>query len=237
MRPSTPLQQARYWQRPEKFTGLNGTWLGYVNELIKETKYQLENTKEQTMVYKVRERAMKFLQLIYNLRIQDRYDFANNERLLDYVKIISAKPLMKKRARNPQDPNASTTEVDTDIEVHDEDEPGDHWIRDKPFRLVAEYLQNIVESSTDGPAHDVLQNLGFDRDRNGYQSLKRLCEVFGRSAQHTACIPQNFIWGTNSLHSDWARYKNIIDGGLYLATHTTNGPIVVSCAKNGFLAY
>ena len=32
-------------------------------------------------------------------------------------------------------------------------------------------------------------------------------------------------------------YKNIIGGGLYLETHEAKGPIVVSCAKNGFLAY
>ena len=46
-----------------------------------------------------------------------------------------------------------------------------------------------------------------------------------------------FYMGTNSLHGDWARYKNIIDGGHYLETHETNGPIVVFCAKHGFLTY
>ena len=72
---NTPFQQQRYWQHEEKFTGLNGTWLGYVNELIKETKYQLEHTKENTALHKVRERAMKLLQLIYNLRLQQKADF------------------------------------------------------------------------------------------------------------------------------------------------------------------
>ena len=97
MPPNTPFQMARYWQHSEKFTGLNGTWLGYVNELIKEIKYQLENTKEGTMIYKVRERAMKLLQLIYNLRIQDREQFANNRRLEQYVDTLKRKPLIKKR--------------------------------------------------------------------------------------------------------------------------------------------
>ena len=88
MPPNTPFHfPARYWQHSEKFTGLNGTWLGYVNESIKEIKYQLENTKEGTMIYKVRERAMKLLQLIYNLRIQDRDTFAKSTRLLEYVEI------------------------------------------------------------------------------------------------------------------------------------------------------
>ena len=82
MPPNTPFQMARYWPRSEEFTGLNGTWLGYDNELIKEIKYQLENTREGTMIYKVRERAMIMLQLVYNMRIQDRGTFAKNERLL-----------------------------------------------------------------------------------------------------------------------------------------------------------
>ena len=81
---STQFQKARYWQHAETFTGLNGTWLGYVNELIKEIKYQLESTKENTMIYKVRERAMKLLQLVYNLRINDGSTFTTHERLCKY---------------------------------------------------------------------------------------------------------------------------------------------------------
>merc|ERR1711946_43206 len=72
---NTDFQKARYWQHAEKFTGLNGTWLGYVNELIKEIKYQLESTRENTIIYKVRERAMKLLQLTYNLRASDVNQF------------------------------------------------------------------------------------------------------------------------------------------------------------------
>ena len=43
---NTPFQQARYWQHEEKFTGVNGSWLGYSNELFKETKYQMDQAKE-----------------------------------------------------------------------------------------------------------------------------------------------------------------------------------------------
>ena len=43
MAPNTPFQKSRYWQHDERFNGLNGTWLGYVNELIKEIKFQIEN--------------------------------------------------------------------------------------------------------------------------------------------------------------------------------------------------
>ena len=81
---NTPFQQARYWQHEEKFTGMNGTWLGYVNELIKEVKYQIDQTKEGTRLYKVKERAMKLLQLIYNLRIQTRED-SNHKKMITYV--------------------------------------------------------------------------------------------------------------------------------------------------------
>ena len=158
MPPNTPFQMARYWQHSEKFTGLNGTWLGYVNELIKEIKFQLENTKEGTMIYKVRERAMKLLQLIYNLRIQDRDQFAKNKRLEQYVEILKRKPLIKKRPNIPSRDSVSSNELNTDIEAEKDDEPGEHWIHEKPFRMVAEYLQNIIESSTEGPAQDVTKS-------------------------------------------------------------------------------
>ena len=228
---NTDFQKARYWQHAEKFTGLNGTWLGYVNELIKEIKYQLESTRENTVIYKVRERAMKLLQLIYNLWVNDVNKFYENEKILRYLDVIKTKPLTRV---NPLDADMSDY-LDSDIEA--DQNAGQHWIAEKPFRPVAEYLQNMIESSVSGPASDVLQNLGFDRDRNGYQSLKRLCEVFGRNAEHTACLPQNFIWGQQSLHADWAKYKNLIDGGLYLDTHKTNGPIVIACARSGFHHY
>ena len=41
----------------------------------------------------------------------------------------------------------------------------------------------------------------------------------------------------NALHTDWARYKNLIGGGLYLTEHPTNGPIVISQARKGFERY
>ena len=157
---NTEYQKARYWQHSEKFTGLNGTWLGYVNELIKEIKYQLESTRENTMVYKVRERAMKLLQLTYNLRINDVEAFTKNPVLAKYLEVIKRKPLTK---ANPQDPDFA--EESSDIE--NDKNAGEHWIQEKPFRHVAEYLQNMIEASVSGPANDVLQNLGYDRDRNG----------------------------------------------------------------------
>ena len=194
---NTPFHQARYWQHEEKFTGMNGTWLGYVNELIKEVKYQMDQTKEGTRLHKVKERAMKLLQLIYNLRIQTREDF-ENKKMKEYVSNIKKKELLNAKRAQSFD---SYEDIDTDIEGKFED-PGEHWIPEKPFRAVAEYLLNIIESSISGMAHDVIQNLGFERDRNGYLALQRLAEAFGRSAQHTACIPQNFEWGTNALHTD-----------------------------------
>ena len=176
---NTPFQQARYWQHEEKFTGMNGTWLGYINELIKEVKYQMDQTKEGTMLYKVRERACKLLQLIYNHRIQTREGFEHPQ-MTRYISNIKKKALIAVK----RDSLDSFDDIDTDIEGEYVD-PGEHWIPEKPFRIVAEYLLNIIESSIAGPAHDVIQNLGFDRDRNGYLALQRLAEAFGRSALHT----------------------------------------------------
>ena len=95
---NTPFQQARYWPHEEKFTGLNGTWLGYINELIKEIGFQMDQVKEGTTLHKVRERAMKLLQLIYNLRIQTREGF-ENAILQTYIEKIKQKPLTKAKKR------------------------------------------------------------------------------------------------------------------------------------------
>ena len=76
---------------------MHGTWLGHVSELIKELKYQLGNTLELTVIYKIRTRAMTLLQLIHNSRIQDRDTFTSNECLLAYVEITKKKTSSTKK--------------------------------------------------------------------------------------------------------------------------------------------
>ena len=39
-------QASRYWSLGEKYTGHNGHFLTYLNELIKEAEYQMDNKKK-----------------------------------------------------------------------------------------------------------------------------------------------------------------------------------------------
>ena len=46
-----------------------------------------------------------------------------------------------------------------------------------------------------------------------------------------------FFIGPKHVHNDWALYKNLIGGGLYLNEHPTNEPIAISVDRKGFESY
>ena len=61
---SSVTQANRYWSLGEKYTGHNGSFLTYLNELIKEVEFQMNAKKEGSRSYEIRKRTFTYLSLI-----------------------------------------------------------------------------------------------------------------------------------------------------------------------------
>ena len=57
-------QGVRYWPYHEKFDGLNGNFMAFIYEVIKQISYTKELAKEGSRNHKIQERAIKYLQII-----------------------------------------------------------------------------------------------------------------------------------------------------------------------------
>ena len=68
---------------------------------------------------------------------------------------------------------------------------GNNWIPEYNLRVVAQWLQNFLEASTEGEAYQCVTRL-HDRDRNGFVSLDALADSFGRSQGELSMTHQQF---------------------------------------------
>ena len=252
---SNRTQEQRYWVHSEKFDGLNGNFLAFVYELSKEIGWYKEKSKEGTRVWKIQDRALKYLQLIYNYGLASAKEIDDSPRIRKYREAIRFIPLPKSadsvdiedRTERRRTINEEGQPIQIEI-VHDSDieEPALHarpgtwpkgWIANKDEREVGQYLLKMVESAITGSAKDVVTQMGCPKDRNGFMALSRLAEVYGRNAAHIAMMPQLFHWGDRSLPEDWNAYKNLLDSAQYATLHSSNHGIMVHSALNGFQNY
>ena len=132
------------------------------------------------------------------------------------------------------EPSATDGDNDTDI---DNVETGENWEPCLPLRRVGEYIQNLLEASLAGQPLEVIQITNHERCRNGFVSLCRLADVYGRGLEQDAMGPTNFRWGISKLHKDWAQYKIMIEGSGYLRQYEGFDPIVCGSARRGFTKY
>ena len=84
---------------------------------------------------------------------------------------------------------------------------------------------------------ETISSIGTTRDRTGFETVERLADVYGRNAALIASIPQDFVWGNNSLVFDWNNYKHQIDTTEYVRLHPQNEPLVVHYATKGMKNY
>ena len=155
---SNRTQEQRYWVHSEKFDGLNGNFLAFVYELSKEIGWYKEKSKEGTRVWKIQDRALKYLQLIYNYGLASASESEDSPRVIKYREAIRFIPLPKStdavdiQRRTEKRWTMNEAGVASQIEiVHDSDieepeantRPGTcpkGWIANKDEREVGQYL-------------------------------------------------------------------------------------------------
>ena len=250
-------QGQRYWPHMEKFTGTNGNFLAFIYELIKQIGWTKENSREGTRIWKIQERTIKYLTLIYNYNLASKKEIQESERVTRFREAIREIPLpshnssskktvkrkVKRMNENGEEVETEiTVDVTSDIEEPEEKEkPGSWpagWIENKDEREVGAYLLKIVEASIDGTALEVVVAMGNPKDRNGFLAIERLADVYGRNASHIAMMPQLFVWGTgNNLPHDWNNYKMLLDSSQYAKLHPGNQATMIWAAMYGFTHY
>ena len=249
-------QEQRYWVHTEKFNGYNGNFLSFINELAKEIAFQMLSCKEGSRIWKVMERSTKYLQLLYNLQLATEDEINRNEQVRDLLTAFEIFQLpdpvdknrdkTKRQARRNRYNAARNVEELIEVEVNsDIEEPHpavrQHWpagwLQNINLREVGDFLMKIVDSAIVGAAKEVVIGMGNPRDRNGFSTITRLAEVYGRNSAHIAMLPQVFEWGTKSLPEDWNDYKSQINTTQYLRLHPGNEKAVVMGAWTGFLKY
>ena len=191
---TSTTQEQRWWTQAGKFSGLNGTFTGFITELRKEIEYNLGKKKENTRAWVVINRALKYVIIINNWMLSSKTQLDNNVQLQKMRKAIEHCPLPAAA------PSATVfidgEEISSDVELSpspDERPTGfpKGWLPTPQGREVSNYLKNIIESSVTGPALDTIKHMGMSRDRNGFDTLERLAVTYGRDAAHVTKLPNN----------------------------------------------
>ena len=131
-------------------------------------------------------------------------------------------------------------EVNSDVESPEtSDETGwpGGWLPNKNEREVGAYLMKIVDAAVTGHARNVLIAMGNPKDRNGFTTIERLADVYGRNAAHVAMLPMLFEWGKSNIQADWSEYKAKLIATQYLKLHPSNEATMVMAAQIGFQKY
>ena len=251
-------QNVRYWPHHEKFDGLNGNFMAFIYEVIKQISYTKEMAKEGSRNHKIQERAMKYLQIIYNWNLASLSELQNDPRILKYRQAIreiplpnprrapGSKKIVEQRQVLQEDGSMNVVNVEVELtsdieEPIEECKPGSWpkgWLPNKDEREVAMYLLKVLEGAITGPALEVIVSMGNPKDRNGFMVLERLAEVYGRTAAHIAMMPQMFTWGqAETLAHDWVNYKMMLETSQYHKLHPGNDAIMVQSALAGFMKY
>ena len=221
-----------------------------MNEVKKEMLHHQSKLSDKSRQYKVIERAVKYIVTIYNHNVGSKEEMERCNALRTIRDVIKLVPLPEReRARDRvgyvtrTDPATGAeyqAEISSDIEL---DPPEDQagwpraWCDTRQEREVSDFIKNIIDSSITGPALEVVVSMGMPRDRTGFDTVERLCQVYGRNAGHITCLPTNFNWGNGSLVNDWTNYRQQLDGAEYLRLHPNNEPMMVQCAMIGFGNY
>ena len=92
---SSNAQASRYWSLGEKYTGHNGHFLTYLNELIKEVEYQMNNKKEHSRAHEIRRRTYTYLCLIQKNKLSAGDKIRDNHDMCVVRTMIKDIPLMK----------------------------------------------------------------------------------------------------------------------------------------------
>ena len=251
---TSTIQEQRWWSQQAKFTGMNGNFVAFLGEILKEMDAQKRKLRETSRAYKVIERSFRYIELIYNRSLSTAKDIQGCIKVQEYREIIRKIPLPAKpgfeKSKKPKikvtriNDEGKEYEVDIDSDLEDEiptDVPGfpKGWFVSEGEREVSQYIKNVLESAVCGAALEVILMQGLSRDRNGFDTIEKLAEVFGRNAAHIAMLPMQFEWGNpeRTLAQDWTEYKLQLDGSEYLRLHSNNEPLMVNSAMTGFEKY
>ena len=241
-------QEQRFWIFQDRFNGHNGNYLSFLSEVIKEMKNNQFKYKEPSRYYKIIDRTIKYLTVIYNLNLSSKKAIQENDQIKKIREIIKLVPLPNtckvklstKVKRKDAEGNDYDVDLDSDFEI---EKPKDAlnwpkgWLESVGEREVSNYIKNMVDAAVNGPALDVICNMGMARDRTGFETIERLADVYGRNAALIVQIPWNFLWGNNSMVYDWNNYKHQIDGNEYTRIHPQNTPAVIHQAVKGLHKY
>ena len=104
-------QLSRYWPHSDKWDATRGTFMFYIGQLKKEAYFQAEMHKEGSSIAKIKERAGKFLTIMYMAKINSGASFKKNEDIVLLQDAIKNKSGKKKK--KPVDTQSVTTTDET----------------------------------------------------------------------------------------------------------------------------
>ena len=237
---TSPTQEQRWWSQTGKFSGLNGTFTGFITELRKEIEFNLGKKKENTRGWVVINRALKYVTIISHWTLSSKQQLDSCVPLQKMRKAIEHCPLPAAAPSVVVQVNGEDISSDVELNPTEQERPAGFpkgWLPTQQGREVSNYLKNIIESSVTGPALETIKHMGMSRDRNGFDTLERLAVTYGRDAAHVTNLPNNFVWGNGELSVGWASYKHMLESCEYIILHPKNEPLMVQCALNGFENY
>ena len=121
------MQEQRYWVHAEKFNGLKGNFLAFIHELAKETEAQMLKIREGTRYWKVMERSMKYLLLIYIYILGSKKEIDESKAVMNFRDAIREIPLPAPVKRTTVKSDGITVPFETSARVTRQTEDG-HFV-------------------------------------------------------------------------------------------------------------
>ena len=168
--------------------------LTYLNELIKEVEFQMNNKKENSRAYEIRKRTFTYLSLIQKNKLSPSTKVRTNEQMLVVRAMIKQIPLPgsdgEAHTVNVNIKDANVPHIVSSVFRYKTNYSGD--LTTEHEHEVSHYLKLVIDAGCAMQAAEVIQSMGTYNDRIGFATIERLADVFGREAGHLTLLPTKF---------------------------------------------
>ena len=205
----------------EKWTGYNSPITEYFKSLQIKIQSACELTDERSTRYVILRLSLNFFESLHFRNINSVRKFEDTKVLHNFLNYIRSN-------WRQNDPTLLDTGIskspDTvhlmrlEIRRYAASGPNENFYVEE----ISLFIEKLIKSSVSGQASQALEHFLRENLPNGFDMIRRLLEVFGRTPEHTALIPYFFKWSFGTLYESWIEYKMFKQRTIFLRTSDTD---------------
>ena len=233
-------QKSKYptisFSEEEKWTGYNNPITEYFKSLLIKIQSACELTDERSTRYVILRLSINIFEALYFRNINSLRKFEETKVLYNFLNYIRSNwrqhdPTLLEEGLSGT-PNLIHL-MRLEIRRYAASGPNENFYVEE----ISIFIEKLIKSSVSGEASQALEHFLRENIPNGFDMIRRLLEVFGRTPEHTALIPYFFKWTFDTLYESWIEYKKCLSREQFFLEHPTLTLTAIQQAKFGFLNY